>query len=103
MIYLIRKSNWQVINVNESVTKRQFKNFNDDKNLNDLREINWSSINSRVNPNGMWLVWLTKFSAILDIHAPIKKKRLRCNTSPWINASLIDKLRERDSLKKTFR
>ncbi len=50
----------------------------------------------------MWLKWLTKFSAILDIHAPIKKKRLRCNKSPWINVSLIDKLRERDSLKNVF-
>ena len=48
----------------------------------------------------MWLEWLTKFSAIVDIHAPTKEKRLRCNKSPWINASLIDKLRERDSFKR---
>jgi hypothetical protein len=38
----------------------------------------------------------------LDIHAPVKSKRLRCNESPWINSSLISKLRERDSLKKRF-
>ncbi len=50
----------------------------------------------------MWLEWLTKFLAILDIHALIRKKRLRCNKSPWINPSLIDKLRERDSLRKRF-
>ena len=55
-----------------------------------------------VNPNDMWSVWLTKFSTLLDIHAPIKKKRLRYNKSPWINSSLISKLRERDSLKKLF-
>ena len=39
---------------------------------------------------------------MLDIHAPIKKKRLRYNKLPWINSSLISKLRERDSLKKRF-
>ena len=50
----------------------------------------------------MWSVWLTRFSTLLDIHAPIKKKRLRYNKSPWINSSLISKLRERDSLKKRF-
>ena len=50
----------------------------------------------------MWSAWLTKFSTMLDIHAPIKKKRLRCNKSPWINSSLISKLRERDYLKKRF-
>ena len=27
LIYLIRKSNWQVIDVNKSVTKRQLRNF----------------------------------------------------------------------------
>ena len=85
LIYMIRKSNWRVIDSNNSVTKRQFKNFNDDEFLNDLREINWSDIHSLVNPNDMWSVWLTKFSTLLDIHAPIKKNRLRYNKSPWIN------------------
>ena len=51
---MIRKSNWPVIDVNNLVTKRQFKNFNDDEFLNDLREINWSHIHSLVNPNDMW-------------------------------------------------
>ena len=78
------------------------KIFNDDEFLNDLREINWTDIHSLVNPNDMWSVWLTKFSTLLDIHAPIMKKRLRYNKSPWINSSLISKLRERDSLKKRF-
>ena len=102
LIYLIRKSNWQVIDANNSVAKRQFKNFNNDEFLNDLREINWSDIHSQVNPNDMWLARITKFSALLDIHAPVKNKRLRCSKSPWINSSLISKLRERDSLKKRF-
>ncbi len=61
-----------------------------------------NTLTHTVNRNGVWLEWLTKFSALLDIHAPTKNKRLRCNKSPWINASLIDKLRERDSLKKRF-
>ena len=64
LIYMIRKSNWRVIDANNSVTKRQFKNFNDDEFLNDLREINWSDIHSLVDPNDMWSVWLTKFSTL---------------------------------------
>ena len=54
LIYIIRKSNWRVIDANNSATKRQFKNFNDDEFLNDFREINWSDIHSLVNPNDMW-------------------------------------------------
>ena len=38
LIYMIRKSNWRVTDANNSVTNRQFKNFNDDEFLNDLRE-----------------------------------------------------------------
>ncbi len=32
----------------------------------------------------------------------LRKKRLRCNKSPWINSSLIDKLHERELFKKCF-
>ena len=41
----------------------------------------------------MWSVWQTKFSAIFDIHT---KKSL------WINSLLVNKMRERDSLKNCF-
>ena len=102
LIYLIRKSNHQVIDTNYPVTRRQMKNFNDEEFLNDIRQINWSDINSQNNPNDMWTAWLTKFSDILDIHAPVLTKRLRRKKSPWINSLLIHKLRKRDSLKKLF-
>jgi hypothetical protein len=78
------------------------KNFNDEEFLNHIRQINWSDINSQNNLNDMWTAWLTKFSDILDIHAPVLTKRLRCKKSPWINSLLIHKLRKRDSLKKLF-
>ena len=50
----------------------------------------------------MWSDWRSKFSAILDIHAPFSNKRLRGKKSPWINSLLNHKTRERDSLKKPF-
>ena len=102
LIYLIRKSNCQVINTNFSVAMRQFKNFNDEEFLNDLRQVDWTEVNLLNDPNDMWSDWLSKFSAILDIHAPFTNKRLRCKKSSWINSLLIQKMRERDSLKKRF-
>ena len=97
LIYLIRKSNCQVINTNFPVAMRQFKNFNDEEFLNDLRQVDWTEVNLLNDPNDMWSDWLSKFSAILDIHAPFSNKRLRCKKSPWINSLLIQKMRERDS------
>ena len=102
LIYPIRKSNCQVINTNFPVAMRQFKNFNDEEFLNDLRQVDWTEVNLLNDPNDMWFDWLSKFSAILDIHAPFSNKRLRCKKSPWINSLLIQKMRERDSLKKRF-
>ena len=99
LIYLIRKSNCQVINTNFPVAMRQFKNFNDEEFLNDLRQVDWTEVNLLNDPNDRWSDWL---SAILDIHAPFSNKRLRCKKSPWINSLLIQKMRERDSLKKRF-
>ena len=102
LIYLIRKSNCQVINTNFPVAMRQFKNFNDEEFLNDLRQVDSTEVNLLNDPNDMWFDWLLKFSAILGIHAPFSNKRLRCKKSPWINSLLIQKMRERDSLKKRF-
>ena len=70
--------------------------------LNDLRQVDWTEVNLLNDPNGLWSDWLSKFSAILDIHAPFSNKRLRCQKSPWINSLLIQKMRERNSLKKRF-
>ena len=81
---------------------RQFKNLNDEEFLNDLRQIDWTEVNLLNDPNDMWSDWLSKSSAILDIHAPFSNKRLRCKKCPWINSLLIQKMRERDSLKKRF-
>ena len=48
---------------------RQFKNFNDEEFLNGLRQVNWTEMNLLNDPTVMWSDWLSKFSAILDIHA----------------------------------
>ena len=50
----------------------------------------------------MWSDWLTKFSGVLNKHAPFRKKRTRIKKSPWINSVLIKKMRESDTLKKQF-
>ena len=57
---------------------RQFKSFNDEEFLNDLRQVDWTEVNLLNDPNDMWSDWLSKFSVILDIHAPFSNKRLGC-------------------------
>ena len=49
----------------------------------------------------MWSVWQTKFLEIFDIHALILNKRLRCKKIS-MDLILVNKMRERDSLKNCF-
>jgi hypothetical protein len=50
-----------------------------------------SDLNDTVN------TWCNKFSEIVDKHAPIKTRRVKCTSkSPWITLELTELMRERD-------
>ena len=40
------------------------------------------------------------FEPLLDIHAPIKKRRVRSEFAPWLTQSLRKSMETRDRLKK---
>ena len=41
------------------------------------------------------------FESILDKHAPLKKRRVRSETAPWLNQSIRNLMKERDLAKRT--
>ena len=51
------------------------------------------------NPNEMWFHWKSKFLTTVDKHAPMKSKRVRARSSPWITLELKNKMHDRDVLK----
>ena len=70
--------------------------------INDLRQINWSAILSPLaeNPNLMASTFQEIFESILDIHAPLKKRRVRSENAPWLNQSIRNLMKERDLAKR---
>ena len=46
-----------------------------------------------------WGIWKQIFEYIADSHAPLKKKRVRKNSAPWITVELKHDMFERDRLK----
>ena len=40
--------------------------------------------------------------SVIDKHAPLKKKRIGKRKSPWITSHVVQKIRERDYLKRQF-
>ena len=51
------------------------------------------------DPNEMWNVWKPSFLKVVNKHAPMRKRKVKSKSSPWITAGLRQKMRKRDFLK----
>ena len=102
LIYAIRKINARSNNELESFLEfRNFKNFNISSFLDDLYNIPWEQIRFKRNVDEMWKLWKTFFVSVLDIHAPMRKKRLRKRGNiPWVSRKVKAKLFKRDAYKR---
>ena len=78
---------------------RNLKNFNVDNFSAGLERTLWVNVNNSGDPNEMWTYWKSKFIAIVDKHAPLKRKRIRNKKSPWLNVEIKKSMMARDKLK----
>ena len=60
----------------------------------------WHLIEQEHNPDIAWDIWQHMFLDIADSHAPLKKKRVKGISSPWITPELKRLMFQRDKLKK---
>ena len=69
---------------------------------NDLQQIDWETILRPFDndPASMAATFQEIFESILNIHAPVRKKRARSQFAPWLTVSLKNLMRERDILKQ---
>ena len=50
--------------------------------------------------NEMWLVWKEHYAKICDKHAPIKRRKIRNKSNPWITEQLLHEKRHKNYLKR---
>ena len=82
------------------ISCRQLKNFDPNKFRADLEKVPWFLLQQyEINPEAMWEKWKTDFLKVVDKHAPRRVRRARQRQSPWINQSLLSKMRRRDHQK----
>ena len=65
----------------------------------DLSKVSWEDVLCENDVDNAYLNFETKFNNILNKHAPIRKKRVRNKETPWMNAHIMQKMRERDKMK----
>ena len=99
LIYAVRK--FMLPKTNLGVREiRDYKHFDTELFVEDLSRMPWSAIQQFNNPNTCWNVWKSFITETLNRHAPIRYKRTRRNSVPWITPRIKDLMRNRDYHKK---
>ena len=83
------------------IKSRQYKNFMPDYFLDDMALVPWDMIELIDNPTRAWEVWKHSVMAVANLHAPVKKKRVRnsmdARLTPEINRLMLERLEQSES------
>ena len=79
---------------------RQYKNFMPADFMNDMALVPWDIIEQIDNPIRAWEVWKQSFLAVANLHAPVKKRRVRNSKAPWLTPEIKRLMWERDKIKR---
>lgn len=75
---------------------RNFSKLNENSFRNDLQISGFDDIFSCNNVDHAWKLWWSKFVKVVDIHAPMRSKRVRSRPCPWLLTNLVKMMNERD-------
>lgn len=99
LVYGVRK--FQTIKSNPKyIESRNMKNYDPCLFIHDLKNVPWDLLYISDDPDDMVYTWENLFVEVLDIHAPLRKRRVRNKPSPWLSPSIRKLMYNRDYLKK---
>ena len=85
------------------VTYRDFKKMDSSAFYNDLDNLSWSAVLSETDAEIAYNKLISIYKDVLNVHAPIKRKRIRKKSAPWINEQILTMMKERDASKEKAR
>ena len=98
-VYYKRKFICSIKRQRKTMTSRKMENFNSDKLLLNLRQIDWGQIvTSSDNVNSLEK-WTHLLSLIIEKHAPLRTMSVSDKVTPWLTTELEELTRSRDTLK----
>ena len=101
-IFISRKTNgsYSLKSTHYTISYRSFKNFDENKFINDLQSTPWDVIKIFDDVNDIVETWSTLFCDIVDKHLPLRKHRVKRKQQPkWLTANIIDAFKTRDRFK----
>ena len=69
----------------------------------DLQNQSWTQSKREDKVNSGWNNFKILLKAVIDKHAPLKKKKIRMRDCPWLTNEIRKKINERDSWSKRAR
>ena len=99
LIYVSRKLTYPR-SIPRIIESRQYKNFVPDDFVNDMALVPCDTIEQIDNPTGAWEVSKKSFLAVANLHAPVKKRRVRNSNAPWLTPEIKRLMWERDRIKR---
>ena len=78
---------------------RHFKNLSESNFQDDVSKIEWNRVYSTSDINESANEFQNLLLNSCDKDAPVRKKKVKKNSLPWINADILRLMRERDSIK----
>ena len=80
-----------------TISYRSFKNFDEAKFVNDLKNVPWDIIHIFDETNDILATWSDLFLDVVDANVPIKQHRVKRKNQPqWITPELLESIKTRD-------
>ena len=79
-----------------TIKYRSFKGFDENAFIQNLKNVPWHIVNDESNVNDAVLTWNKLFTEVVDSHAPLKKRRVKGTTAPWMNNKIAEAMRDRN-------
>ena len=87
-------------NIHYTISYRSFKNFDENKFIDDLKSTPWDILKVFDDVNDIVEIWSSLFSDIVDKHLPLRKHHDKCKNQPkWLSADIIEVFKTRDKFK----
>ena len=83
-----------------SINFRCFKDIENDVFKEHLVNAPWDRVLSCHDVNEAWSLWHSLFMSIINHHAPMKSKRIRGDSLPWLDGKILQLMRQRDCAHK---
>lgn len=100
LTYIIRKKTKIGSNQHINIKYRDFKHLNENELMQDMRHINWDSVQQQTDVSEMWSAFKDIFLEIVDKHTPFKDRRIKASSEQWINDDILTEMHQRDYLNK---